>query len=216
MNCIMPREKLIYKGIEYLSDSELLAIIINSGTSESSSIEIANQLLESYDLRSMARLSYEEFILNKGIGPAKACILLAAFELAKRKDLISTNGYKIKSSQDAYDYLSPYFTGLNHEEFRVLLLDRSNKVKKCVLLSKGGISGTIVDPKLVFKYALDALASSVILSHNHPSGNLQALECDITITNKLAKAGQLLEIKVLDHLIISDIGYYSFADESVI
>ena len=214
-----PREKLEYKGVKYLSDSELLSLILISGTQEITVDLISKNLLHlnKNSLKRLFRLSLSQLLSYKGIGHAKACSLLAAFELARRKDqeplgtLVSIN-----SSKNAYEYVKSDYIDLQQEEFRVLLLNRNNTIIKNILISKGGVAGTVVDPKIVYKHALEELASSIILVHNHPSGNMRPSDADNAITKKLVKAGEYFDIKVLDHLIVCDSVYYSYADEGKI
>ena len=214
-----PRDKLLQYGIESLTNYELLALIIISGTPEINVIEISKQLLSTYNnsLNKLFTANLKQLNKSQGIGLSKACALLASFEISRRKSLeIGANNSKVNSSQEVYNYLKPYFSNLLHEEFRILILNRNNRVIRNILISKGGVSGTVVDPRIVFKYAVEELASGVILSHNHPSGNIQPSKPDIDITKKLVKAGDYFDIKVLDHLIVCDSGYYSFADEGII
>jgi len=214
-----PRDKLLQYGIESLTNYELLALIIISGTPEINVIDISKQLLTTYNnsLNKLFTANLKQLNKSQGIGLSKACALLASFEISRRKSLeIGANNSKVNSSQEVYNYLKPYFSNLLHEEFRILILNRNNRVIRNILISKGGVSGTVVDPRIVFKYAVEELASGVILSHNHPSGNIQPSKPDIDITKKLVKAGDYFDIKVLDHLIVCDSGYYSFADEGII
>ena len=214
-----PRDKLLKYGIESLTNYELLALIIISGTPEINVIDISKQLLSTYNnsLNKLFTANLKQLNKSPGIGLSKACSLLASFEISRRKSLEKgANNSKVNSSQEVYNYLKPNFSDLQHEEFRILLLNRNNRVIRNILISKGGVSGTVVDPRIVFKYAVEELASGVILSHNHPSGNIQPSKPDIDITKKLVKAGDYFDIKVLDHLIVCDSGYYSFADEGII
>ena len=211
-----PREKLILKGRHSLSNAELIAILIRSGTPHESALELAMQLLHRVenDLNALARLGVEDIVKIKGLGEAKAISIIAALELGRRrKSDEGTSHNLIKSSADAYSFLKPLLMDLSHEEFWVLFLNRANAIIGREVISKGGIAGTVVDPKIIFKHALKHLASSVILCHNHPSGNLKPSEADRSLTKKLSEAGRLLEIPVTDHIIFSDSGYLSFADE---
>lgn len=213
-----PREKMILKGRQALSDSELIAILIGSGTRSKSALELSQELLSRSDgkLGNFAKMSMAELMETKGIGEAKAITLLAALELGRRrKDAKSDNSCKISCSKDAYQLLLPRFSDLQHEEFHVLFLNRANIVQSVQLISKGGIAGTVADGKLIFKAALDQKASGIILSHNHPSGNLNPSEADIKLTKKLREFGNLVDIQVLDHLIITDNGYFSCADNGI-
>lgn len=214
-----PREKLITKGRHVLSDSELLAIIIGTGTKDHSAISIAQKLLNSVDnnLFSLAKLSINDLQKIKGIGQAKAVNITAALELGRRRrDLVPLELPKILSSRDVYNQLEYIFRDLAHEEFWVMYLNRSNKIiaKKC--LSKGGISGTVADIKIILKEAVDNLASGVVLSHNHPSGNMSPSQEDISLTHKCRDACIMLDIKLLDHLIIHENYYYSFSDNGIL
>lgn len=211
-----PREKLLLKGKHTLTDSELLAIIIVSGNKRQTAVELAKSILSSFgnDLGGLARMGIPELMKFKGIGEAKAVGIVAALELGRRRrENEGMNKEKIESSKDAFEIFQPLLCDLKHEEFWVILLNRANKIIKKQQISKGGISGTVVDPKIIFKFALDYMASSVILCHNHPSGNNQPSEADTKLTKKIKEAGNLLDIMVLDHLIIADQCFYSFADE---
>lgn len=211
-----PREKMIAQGGSYLTDSELLAILIGNGSREENAVELCQRILYSvnHDLVSLSRLTINDLMKFKGIGEAKAVSIKAALELGRRRQKSDlSERYHITSSNDVYLYLKAHMEDLNHEEFWVLLLDRSNKVIGHELVSRGGVAGTMVDAKLVFKPAIDRFASHVILSHNHPSGNLKPSMQDISLTKKLKQAGQHLDITVLDHVIITAHGYYSFSDE---
>jgi DNA repair protein RadC len=210
-----PREKFIRKGSVSLSDAELLALIICSGNRELSALELSEWLLSKYNysLKELARCTYPELMKIRGIGEAKALSIVAAFELGRRKSTsIGNQKIKIKCSEDAYNLVRAGMEDLNYEVFKVILLNRSHTVIKVVEMSRGGVAGTIVDPKLIFKTALDHLATSIILVHNHPSGNLDPSDADKQLTRQLTEAGELLNVKVLDHLIVSYTGFYSFAD----
>ncbi|MDH5474263.1 MAG: DNA repair protein RadC [Cyclobacteriaceae bacterium] len=214
-----PREKLMLKGKASLSDAELIAIIIGSGTTSLTAVEVAKQILNGVenDLNALAKLSVKELMKFKGIGEAKAINIISALELGRRKrDSESKTKAKISSSEEVYTIMKPHLTDLSHEEFWVILLSRNNTVLKKQQISSGGVSGTVVDPKIIFKVALEELSSGIILTHNHPSGNLKPSEADKSLTEKIKKAGQALDILVLDHLIFTDNGYYSFADEGIL
>ena len=214
-----PREKLILQGRTSLSDSELVAILLGSGTTELSAVGLANQILSSVhgDLHLLSKLSLKELTQFKGVGPAKAITIIAAAELGRRrKESPTLEAPKITSSKDAFLVLQPHLMDIQHEEFWVLLLNRANRVIKPIQISRGGVAGTVADPKIIFKYALDQLASAIILAHNHPSGNLQPSQADIQLTKKLVEAGKWLDLPILDHLILSDYSYYSFGDEGKI
>jgi DNA repair protein RadC len=211
-----PREKLLLKGKNSLSDAELIAILIGSGNNEESAVELSKRILQacSNNLNKLAKLSVNDLQQFKGIGEAKAISIVAAMELARRrKDEKISEDYAIKSSNDAYQILQSFLSDLPHEEFWMLNLSRNNKVKSKFLISRGGISGTVVDTRIIFKQAIQELASGIILAHNHPSGNIQPSEQDFKITEKIKKAGELLDIKLIDHIIIGDKNYYSFVDE---
>ena len=214
-----PREKLILKGKSALTTVELIAIVLGSGTASSSAVELANTIFQHYNqnLHQLAKANLQELKQFKGIGQAKAVGLIAVLELAKRKEISEPlKTQKINSSKDAFLVLKPYLSDLHHEVFMILLLNRQNAIIKIETISVGGVSGTVVDPKIIFKRALDHHASSIILAHNHPSGNLKPSKPDIDITKKICKGAQLLEISILDHLIIAHKSYLSFADEGLI
>lgn len=215
----MPREKLMQKGRESLSDPELLALLLGSGFRGNSALHIAENLLNrvEYDLNRLACMNYQELMRFKGVGEAKALTLIAAMELGRRKkESSNTSSSHIACSRDAYENLSPVLTNLSQEEFWILLLNRANKVLAKARISMGGMSGTLVDPKLVFKTALENKASALVLAHNHPSGNSKPSEADLKLTLKIKGAADLLDIQVLDHLILTDSGYYSMADSGVL
>ena len=214
-----PREKLLLKGKASLSDAELIAIIIGSGTPSMSAVEVAKQILNSTgnDLNALARLSVKDLMKFKGIGEAKAINIISALELGRRKkETESKSKIKIGASGDVHLLMKPHLSDLQHEEFWVVLLSRNNSVLKKQQISSGGVSGTVADPKIIFKMALEELASGIILVHNHPSGNMKPSEADISLTKKIKSAGQALEIAVLDHVIFTDNGYFSFADQRIL
>ena len=213
-----PREKLLLKGRSALSDAELIAILIGSGNNEESAVEVARKILDGVEqnLLELGKLSVNDLMKHKGIGEAKAITILAAMELGNRRGKSDApQRDKIITSKDASEIFSKHLADLPNEEFWILTLNRANKIigKHCV--SKGGVAGTVVDAKSVFKPAVESNASSVILCHNHPSGNLSPSNEDITLTKKLTQAGSNLDVKVLDHIIVSDSGYFSFADEGM-
>lgn len=213
-----PREKLMLKGAFALSDSELLAILIGSGTKEETAVEVCKHILASADndINKLARFGVNDLTKTKGIGPAKAITIIAALELGRRrKDLAVKEVKKITSSRDAYHIFYPYLSDLNHEETWALLLNRSNQVMSKMLVSKGGISSTVVDIRLILREALNVYASAIILGHNHPTNNLMPSEQDLRITTKLKDAAKIMDISLLDHLILCGDKYYSFADENV-
>lgn len=214
-----PREKLIQHGRRTLSDAELVAILIGSGSRDETAVELSKRILYSLnnDLEKLGQLSVQELSRFKGIGEAKAITIIAALELGRRRKVgDSDEVVKISGSSDIFRLLHRYFADLNHEEFWIILLNRANKVLSKHLISKGGQSGTIADPKIIFKTALESHAASIILAHNHPSGNLKPSQADISLTHKLSSAGKVLDIAVLDHLIFTNSAYFSFADEGMI
>ena len=213
-----PREKFLLKGKSTLSDSELLAILIGSGSRNESAVQLCQRILASSEnnLNTLGKMSISQLMQFKGIGEAKAISIAAALELGRRRraeDAIELK--KITSSKAVFDILYPIIGELPHEEFWVLYLNNSNKVIYKAQLSKGGITGTVVDIRLIFKMAFEQNATGLILSHNHPSGKLIASEADLKITKRVKEAGQTLEIQVLDHLIITENGYLSFQDEGI-
>lgn len=214
-----PREKLLQKGRQSLSDAELIAILIGSGNKTETAVDVAKRILNSVNnnLNDLGRLSINQLIKIKGIGEAKAISIAAALELGRRRKLTDQEDKpQIKSSQDAFQIVYPMLEDLSHEEFWILYLNRSNKVIELFKLSQGGISGTVIDNKIILKKAIENLSSSIILVHNHPSGNINPSEADKQITKKLIEASKLMEINVLDHLIISGNKYLSFADEGLL
>jgi len=214
-----PREKLLLKGTPSLSDAELVAILLGSGTTTMSAVELARRVLSGVDnsLHDLARLSVKDLTKIKGIGEAKAITIIAALELGRRrKDLDPEEKPKISGSKDVFEMLRPHLQDIHHEEFWVVLVNRANRVIRKSQISQGGVAGTVADPKIIFKIALEELASGIILAHNHPSGNLTASQADIDLTKKLKEAGKLLEIQVLDHLILAGQKYFSFADEGML
>ena len=213
-----PREKLMLKGKQVLSDAELIAILIGSGSRNESAVSLSKRILASVDnnLNALGKLSLKQLMEFKGIGEAKAISIAAALELGRRRRVEETVELKkISSSKAVFDIMQPLIGELPHEEFWVLYLNNSNKVIHKSQLSKGGIAGTVVDIRLVFKMALEQNATSLILTHNHPSGKLEASNADKEITQKLKLAGEQLEIRVLDHIIITEKGYLSFQDEGI-
>lgn len=213
-----PREKLMLKGKSALSDAELIAILIGSGNRSESAVDLSKRILGSVDnnLNTLGKLSIAQLMNFKGIGEAKAISIIAAMELGRRRkneDIIELT--KITSSKAVFEVMQPIIGELSHEEFWVLFLNNSNKILFKTQLSKGGMTGTMVDVRIVFKIAFEQNATAIILVHNHPSGKLQASEADIQITKKIKTAGQQLDIPVLDHVIVTETGYYSFADEGI-
>jgi DNA repair protein RadC len=212
-----PREKLMLKGKSVLSDAELIAILIGSGSRNESAVDLSKRILASADnLNVLGKMSISQLMNFKGIGEAKAITIIAALELGRRRRVEdAVELIKITSSKRVFEIMQPIIGELPHEEFWVLFLNNSNKVISKSQLSKGGISGTIVDVRLVFKLALENGATGLILCHNHPSGNLQPSDADRKITKKIIQAGDSLDVKVLDHLIITETKYYSFVDEGI-
>jgi DNA repair protein RadC len=214
-----PREKMMKKGIAALSNTELIAILFGTGTHNESAVELARKLLDNAEnnLNSLAKFDLKEFRKIKGIGEAKAITVLTALELGKRRKIEEVvDRKKIESSKDVFHIFSSILGDLPYEEFWILLLNRSNRIMGRTKISQGGISGTVTDIRIILKLALDNMASSIILCHNHPSGNLIPSDSDISITDKLKEAGKLMDINILDHVIVSDTNYYSFADEGTI
>lgn len=207
------------KGTSALSDAELIAILICTGSGKSSALDLSKRVLDSVDhqLPALARLNAKDLTRIKGIGPAKAISIVAALELGRRRKANETpERPKVGSSQEAYELICGDLMDLQHEEFWVLLLNRANRLIRKQRISEGGVSGTVADPKVIFKGALDHLASGLIVVHNHPSGNRSASPSDIDLTRKLKEAGKFLEIQLLDHLIVCGPKYFSFADEGML
>lgn len=214
-----PREKLLYKGKAALSDAELVAILIGSGNKEESAVDLCKRILASVDnnLSELGKLSIKQLMAFKGIGEAKAITIAAALELGRRRrGEEALQRQKITSSKSVFELMQPIIGELQHEEFWIIYLNNSNKVIQKNQLSKGGITGTLVDVRLVLKNALEVGATGLILVHNHPSGTLKPSEADKQITQKLKLAAQSLDINVLDHLIITEKAYFSFADEGIL
>ena len=214
-----PREKLLYKGKASLSNAELVAILIGSGSKDESAVALCMRILASVDnnLSELGKLSVKQLMEFKGIGEAKAITIAAAMELGRRRrGEEALEKRKITSSLSVFELMQPIIGELQHEEFWIIYLNNSNKVIQKNQLSKGGITGTLVDVRLVLKNALEVGATGLILVHNHPSGTLRPSEADKQITNKLKTAALSLDIKVLDHLIITEKAYFSFADEGLL
>ena len=214
-----PREKMIKHGRSALSNAEILAILIGSGSKDKSAIQLCQEILHDADnsINTLAKKSISDLTKHKGIGEAKAITILASLELGRRRKEIETEPNPVlTSSKIAHQYINHIFEDLGHEEFHVILLNRANRIIKSVLISKGGISGTVADGKIIFKTALENNASAIILCHNHPSGNLKPSTTDIELTKKLSKFAKLIDLVTLDHLIVTDTDYYSFADHSMI
>jgi DNA repair protein RadC len=212
-----PREKLAVKGAGYITDAELLAIIISAGYEKESALEIAKKILSTVgnSLSGLSQLGLNDLLSFRGIGHARAIAILAAIELGRRRqsDLYKRKRSKIWSSFDAYMILKPLLSELSHEEFWLLYLNRRSEVFQHEQLSKGGLTATIVDPKILFRGALHVGASGLILVHNHPSGNTLPSPEDKTLTRQLIEGGRILDIDIIDHIIIGNTSYYSFADE---
>ena len=210
-----PREKLQLKGRQSLTNAELLAILIGSGNAKETAVELSERILLHYrnNLDVLGRLTIDDLLKFNGIGPAKAITIIAALELGRRRNLAEAEQkVQIKSSRDIYEVMYPLIADLPNEEFWVLHLNKANRIIDKERISIGGIGGTVVDVKIILKSALQKLASAMILVHNHPSGNLTPSDADLSITKKLRDAATYLEIMVLDHVIIGDKNYYSFAD----
>ncbi|MEP0132480.1 MAG: DNA repair protein RadC [Eudoraea sp.] len=214
-----PREKLVHKGRSVLSNAELIAILIGSGTKNETAVSLSKRILASTNnnLNELGKVSIKQLMKFKGIGEAKAVSIAAALEIGRRRQNEKTmEKAQISGSQAVFDLLQPLVADLPHEEFWIVYLNNSNKVIHKAQLSKGGITGTLVDVRLVMKQALELGAVSLILAHNHPSGALKPSEADKKITNKLQKASEAMDIRVLDHVIITQNKYYSFADNNLI
>lgn len=211
-----PREKLLLKGRHSLSDAELIAILIGSGSRNESAVDLAKRILRSVrdNLLELSKLNVHDLMKFKGIGEAKAVGIIAALELGKRRrGAEAIIREKITCSKDVFEYFVSLIGDYTFETFFILLLNRANKIIRHVRISEGGVTGTVADPKKIFKMALENNATSMILCHNHPSGNINPSEADIRLTKKLKAAGDMLDVPVLDHIILGEEKYYSFADE---
>jgi DNA repair protein RadC len=214
-----PREKMLSKGRQSLSDTELIAILIGSGTRNESAVEVARQILKLSEnsLSDLGALSIKALTSIKGIGEAKAITVAAALELGRRRmSATPIDKIVIKSSRDAFNVLYTYLADLAVEEFAVVYINRANKVLETKMISKGGITSTLVDPRSIFKHAIELQATGIIMGHNHPSGNLKPSSQDDALTQKIKEGGKILDIQLLDHLIIAGNHYYSYADEGSI
>ena len=214
-----PREKLLTKGRLALSNAELIAILINSGSVDESAVALSKRMLAaSHDnLIELSKLSIKELCGFKGIGEARAATITAALELGRRRrESEALKKKTIGSSRDAFEVMQSTMADISYEEFWILLLNRANQIIRKVNISEGGFSGTVADPKKIFKMALEHGASGIILCHNHPSGNLKPSDADLQLTRKLKEAGMHLDLPILDHLIIGDEKYLSFADEGLL
>lgn len=214
-----PREKLMSKSPAALSDSELLSILIAKGTREKSAVDLAREVLRAgkNNLNELAKLSIKDLQKIKGIGLAKAITIAAALELGRRRQTTALfEKTTIQQSRDIAEYLQARFRDLPHEVFAVIFLNRANKVKHFEVVSQGGITGTVADPRIILKKAIEEEAVSIILCHNHPSGSLKPSRADEELTHRIKEAASLLDIRVIDHIIVSEGGYYSFADDGLI
>ena len=212
-----PREKMLLKGKDALSYAELIAIIINNGTQEQSALDVSRNLLNAVnnDLGQLSKMSVKEILCLKikGIGNAKAIAIAAALELGLRRDVFEKKITRISKSTDVAEYLKSKLQYKKHEVFAVMYLNRANKINHFEIVSEGGITGTVADPRIIFKKALEYDAVNIILCHNHPSGNLRPSNADEELTKKLSEAARHLDIHIMDHIIVSDEGHFSFADE---
>ena len=214
-----PREKLLFKGKNALSDAELIAILIGSGSREESAVALSKRILQSVggNINKLAKLSVDSLMKFKGIGEAKAISIITALELGKRRQLEAVlEKPKISSSKDVYNIMQPILGDLPHEEFWVVFVNNSNKVLAKTQISKGGLTSTLVDIRLLYKQALELAAVGILVCHNHPSGKLSPSAADKQLTEKIKQAGVTLDIKLLDHLIITEKAYFSFADEGIL
>ena len=214
-----PREKMLTKGAAALSNSELIAILINNGYKDKTAVELAKELLKQGqdNLNELGKLSVREFQQVKGIGSAKAVAIAAALELGRRRQAAaSLDKPLIRSSKDIAQFLQAHLKDYNYEVFAVVFLNRANKINHFEIISRGGITGTVADPRVIMKKALEEDATSIVLSHNHPSGNLKPSLADEELTKKIKGAASYFDIKVIDHIIVSEEGYYSFADEGIL
>ena len=214
-----PREEFLLKGKSALSDSELLAIILGSGNNEDSAVELARKILASvdYNWQKLSKLSIKDLMKFKGIGEAKAISVAAALEIGRRKAAQEIpEKEKVTSVNDLYKIFSQYLSDLQTEEFWAIFLDQKNHVIYKTQISKGGISGTLVDVRVIFRIAIEHFATSVVVAHNHPTGNLTPSQPDISITRRIKEAGDLLDIKLLDHLIIGENSFFSFSEQGLL
>ncbi|EAQ40832.1 DNA repair protein RadC [Polaribacter sp. MED152] len=214
-----PREKLLAKGKSALSDAELIAILIGSGNRQESAVALSQRILKSVEgnINQLAKLTVEKLSTFKGIGEAKAIAIITALELGKRRQLeTALEKPKITSSKAVFNLMQPIIGDLEHEEFWVLFLNNSNKVLAKTQISKGGLTATVVDIRLLFKRAIELASVGMIVCHNHPSGKLEPSQADKQLTEKIKRAGTTLDIKLLDHLIITEKWYFSFADEGIL
>lgn len=214
-----PREKLVSKGAAALSNSELIAILLNNGSKNKSAVELAKEILKlgKDNLNELGKLSLKDFKQIKGIGDAKSITIAAALELGRRRQATaSIEKPVIKSSREIAEYLKALIKDYSYEVFAVVFLNRANKIKHFEIISRGGITGTVADPRIILKKALEEDATSIVLCHNHPSGNLKPSISDEELTKKIKEAAAYMDIKVIDHIIVSEEGYYSFADDGIL
>ncbi len=214
-----PREKLLANGAASLSNSELLAILLNNGSKNKSAVELAREILKlgADNLNELGKLSLNDFKQVKGIGEAKSIIIAAALELGRRRQASSSlEKTVVRSSRDIAQYLQATLKDYSYEVFAVIFLNRANKINHFEIISKGGITGTVADPRIILKKALEEDATSIVLCHNHPSGNLQPSRADEELTKKIKEAAAYFDIKIIDHIIVSEDGFYSFADEGIL
>jgi DNA repair protein RadC len=214
-----PREKLLSKGAAILSNSELIAILINNGSKDKSAVDLAKEVLRlgSNNLNELGKLSLKDFQKIKGIGIAKAITIAAALELGRRRQAAATlDKPVVQSSKDIAQYLKALLKDFTYEVFAVLFLNQANKINHFEIISRGGITGTVADPRIILKKALEEDATSIVLSHNHPSGSLKPSKADEVLTQKIKEAAHYFDIKVIDHIIVSEEGFYSFADEGIL
>lgn len=213
-----PREKLLLKGPDALSNSELIAILIGSGTSKKSAVDVAKELLtrSKDDINELAKLSLKELMKTSGIGEARAVTIAAAMELGRRRKTVETLKNSVKTSADIAHFFMAQLQDKLHEVFAVAYLNRANRINHLEVISEGGITGTVADPRIILKKALEHNAVNIVLCHNHPSGSLKPSRADEMLTRKIKEAAVLLDMNVIDHIIVSEEGYYSFADEGIL
>lgn len=213
-----PREKLLVKGPEALSNSELIGILIGSGTSKKSAVDVAKELLtrSKDDINELAKFTLKELMKTSGIGEARAVTIAAALELGRRRKAVETRKKSVKTSADIAHFFMAQLQDKLHEVFAVAYLNRANKINHLEVISEGGITGTVADPRIILKKALEHNAVNIVLCHNHPSGNLKPSRADELLTKKIKEAALLLDMCVIDHIIVSENGYYSFADEGIL
>jgi DNA repair protein RadC len=214
-----PREKLLLKGAEVLSNSELLAILIQNGTRDKTAVDLGKEILKlgKDNLNELGKLTVKELMKIKGIGQAKAITIAASLELGRRRQaVLSPEKKAISASSDIANYLRSVLKDYRHEVFAVIFLNRANRITHFEIVSEGGMTGTVADPRIILKKALEENAINIILSHNHPSGSLKPSAADEELTRKIREAARLFDIKVLDHIIVSEDGYFSFADEGIL